>query len=241
MKVLSVAWKIYDDRLQEFCNNCTGAGLVIKNLCEYIGRIHESYLFVGCVKLPGLELGNIHIVDTASYFNEKNKCVDSKERHLELMIQAFEKAINEIKPDIVNFHGIGELMQYCLEICEKKCVPYVYTEHLFIQLDSPFNGYERNINWEKQVYTIPNLKIITVSTGMKKKIIHNFPQISSKNVYVIKNGTDFLAIQKESNIRQRHGLNNKKVLLCVGSINDRKNQRQVIRAFRLLPDRKSVV
>ena len=122
MKVLSVAWKIYDDRLQEFCNNCTGAGLVIKNLCEYIGRIHESYLFVGCVKLPGLELGNIHIVDTASYFNEKNKCVDSKERHLELMIQAFEKAINEIKPDIVNFHGIGELMQYCLEIDRKSVV-----------------------------------------------------------------------------------------------------------------------
>ena len=67
MKILSMAWTIYDSRLQEFCDNYSGGGLAIKNICEYIGRLHESYLFIGRFKMPELKLGNIHIVDTTSY------------------------------------------------------------------------------------------------------------------------------------------------------------------------------
>ena len=39
----------------------------------------------------------------------------------------------------------------------------------------------------------------------------------------------------ESDLADKYHLHGKKVLLCVGTIHERKNQRQIVRAFRLLP------
>ena len=134
MKVLSMAWTIYDSRIRYFCKNCTGAGMVVKNICEYIGRKHQSYLFVGRHQLPAMKLGNIWIVDTSIVEYDCNMELDSGERHLRVMTKAFSKAIDEIEPEIVNFHGIGILMQRCINICREKKIPYVYTEHLYISI-----------------------------------------------------------------------------------------------------------
>lgn len=237
MKILSMAWSIYDDRMREFCHNYNGGGLMIKNICEYIGRKEESYLFIGCCKLPASSLENIHIVDTLSCAEAsiEDESVDNSEKHLRQMTRAFETAIESINPDIVNFHGIGALMQRCIEVCRMKNVPYVYTDHLFIGSKSNIIGYDTNIEWEKQVYNIPDIKVIAVSSGMKRKILENFPHILSDDIYVIKNGTDFQAIREKGDLQQKYSLENKKVLLCAGTLNHRKNQCQIIRAFKLLP------
>lgn len=237
MKILSMAWSIYDDRMQEFSHNYNGGGLMIKNICEYIGRKQESYLFIGCCKLPESRLGNIHIVDTMSCpkVNIEDEGIDENERHLRQMTKAFETAIESINPDIVNFHGIGVLMQRCIEVCCRKNIPYVYTDHLFIGYRSNIIGYDTNIEWEKQVYNIPDIKVIAVSSGMKEKILKNFPHIFPDDIFVIKNGTDFLAIREKGDLQQKYNLENKKVLLCAGTLNYRKNQCQIIRAFKLLP------
>ena len=71
---------------------------------------------------------------------------------------------------------------------------------------------------------------------MKEKILSDFPQICSENITVIKNGTDFRAVKVENNLRQKYGLEKKKILLCVGTILERKNQCQIVRAFQLLPN-----
>ena len=234
MRIISVAWNIYDDRLHEFCQDCTGGGLVIKNVCEYIGRVCESYLFIGQCKMPEMELGNIHIIGTESTSGLGDKCYDWKEKHLIEMSYAFEESLRNIKPDFVNFHGIGELMQRCIKICVSSNIPYAFTEHLYIGLHKRFEGYDRAVSWEKQVYNIPDINIIAVSTGMKRKIMQDFPHIPEENLWVIKNGTDFVPVQNEGNLRLEYGLENKKVLLCVGTILDRKNQCQVVRSFKLL-------
>lgn len=235
MKILSMAWTIYDSRLPEFCDNYSGGGLAIKNICEYIGRKQESYLFIGCRKLPEMELGNIHIVGTNFCSDIEDECSDNKERHLRSMTQAFEAAMEQIVPDIVNFHGIGILMQRCIEICVRKNIPYVYTDHLFIGSGADIKGYSTNTEWEKDVYNIPNIKVIAVSTGMKRKILQNFPHILPEDIHVIKNGTDFSATWEDGDLQQKYGLKDKKVLLCVGTVNYRKNQSQIIKAFQLLP------
>lgn len=234
---MSMTWTIYDDRIREFCHNYTGAGLVIKNICEYIGKKQESYLFIGRFKMSELRLGDIHIVDTKSYSDIDiwDKHVDDNERHLIQMTRAFEAAIDRIAPDIINFHGTGDLMQRCVEICHKKKTPYVYTEHLFIGLNRNIKGYEKNIIYQKKVYHIPDIKVIAVSTGMKRKILENFPNIPSENICVIKNGTDFLAVRECGDLSQKYNLEYKKVLLCVGTLNYRKNQCQIVKTFQLLP------
>lgn len=237
MKILSMAWSIYDERMQEFCKDHNGGGLMIKNICEYIGRKQESYLFIGRSKLPGFRLGNIQIVDTESYLGveAEDEELNANERHLRQMTKAFEKAIERIDPDIVNFHGIGELMQRCIEVCRRKNVPYVYTDHLFIGAEMGIEGYDSNVAYQKKVYHISDIKVIAVSTGMKRKILYDFPNIPSEDICVIKNGTDFSALRQKGDLPEKYNLENKKVLLCAGTLNHRKNPCQVVRAYQLLP------
>lgn len=235
MKILSMAWSIYDNRLSEFCNNCTGGGLAIKNICEYIGRKQESYLFIGRCKMPEMKLGNINIVGTDCYPDVEDDCPDVNEKRLRTMTWAFESAVDRIVPDIVNFHGAGILMQRCIEICRNKSIPYVYTDHLFIENNPAFAGYNTNIELQKSIYAIPDIRVIAVSSGMKRKILRDFPKVSEESIYVIKNGTDFDATWVEGDLKGKYGLKNRKVLLSVGTISNRKNQSQIIKAFQLLP------
>lgn len=235
MKVLSMAWTIYDSRLEQFAHNYTGAGMVIKNICEYIGRREESYLFLGKCRLPEMRLGNIRIVGTDREPDVDGEGFDRVEKHLRVMTNAFRSALGRIKPDIVDFHGIGELMRRCIDVCIETKTPYVYTEHLFIGKDKQFDRYEETLEWQQKLYPIPGLRIIVVGSGMKHKIIRDYPSISPDNIQVITNGTDFVPEMVQSDFRSRYGLYGKKVLLCVGTILDRKNQCQLVKAFRLLP------
>lgn len=235
MKILSMAWAIYDNRLSEFCDNCTGGGLAIKNICEYIGRKQESYLFIGRCKLPEMKLGNIYIVGTENCPDIEDDSLDANEKRLQTMTLAFESSIDRIKPDIVNFHGAGILMQRCIKICRGKNIPYVYTDHLFIEENPAFVGYEMNLKLQRSIYSIPDIQVIAVSSGMKEKILRNFPKMPTENIHVIKNGTDFDATWEDGGLYQKYALENKKVLLCVGTINYRKNQSQIVKAFQLLP------
>lgn len=237
MKILSVAWTIYDDRLTEFCTNCTGGGLVIKNLCEYIGKKEESYLFIGKYKLPEMMLGNIHIVGNDIVYKEEYCHSDANEARLQEMTMAFKRSIENIRPDVVNIHGIGEFAIRCINICREYNIPYAFVEHLFIGKNKKFKGYDKDVIWEEKLYSIQNLNIIAVSTGMKKKILDFHPNIKESNIHVIKNGTNFCAQSVESTLKEKYCLNQKKVLLCVGTITERKNQLQIVSTFQLLPQK----
>lgn len=233
MKVLSVAWTIYDDRIKDFCKDCTGGGLLIKNICEYIGGKIDSYLFIGKFVMPSMLLGNVKVVNTDRNYNISIR--DEKAEHLEKMTLAFIDALDEIKPDIVNFHGTGVLTKGCMEKCIQMNVPFVYTDHLYICRNRLFTGYDMAFEWNDAILRIPNLKIIAVSTGMKKNILIDYPKISPNNIKVIVNGTDFIADIINSDLRKKYNLANKNVLICAGTICDRKNQFQIIRIFKLLP------
>lgn len=230
MKILSVAWAIYDDRIDQFANNCTGGGLVIKNLCEYIGKKQESYLLLGISQMPDMMLGNIHIVGTDYYKYEGQNDLNEIEKRLQKMCFCFEKSVEKIKPDIVNFHGIGMFVIRCINICINKNIPYVFTEHLYIGLNKNYSGYDTSVELEKELYSIKNIKVIAVSNGMKKKILRDFTLIKDEQIKVIVNGTDFCADNTNSSLENK----NKKILLCIGSITPRKNQMQIIDCYNLI-------
>lgn len=235
MKILSVAWSIYDDRIREFSANYTGGGIVIRNLCEYIGRKETSYLFIGAFKMPAMKLGNINIVDTISTPTYIDNSLEKNERRLQEMEAAFEITLDRLTPDIVNFHGKGILAKRCIDICCRRNIPYVYTEHLYIGMEENIVGYDVDIEWEKEIYSTPGIQIIAVSSGMKKKILADWPQIPDDCVKTIANGTDFRAEWIESNLIKQYNLQGSRILLCVGTVLERKNQLRLVSAFQLLP------
>lgn len=233
MKILSMVRSIHDEKTQQFCTNYTGVGMVTRNICDYIGRSHSSYLFVGKYRLPQMQIGNIHIVDTTAEI-PIDGYIDENEKNLQIMTRIFEQTLDNLQPDIVNFHSIGDLTRRCMDVCLEKRIPFVYTSHLYIGQQRKIKRYDRTVQWESDLFKVPGLNIIAVSTGMRKLILKDFPEIKEENICVIKNGTDFKAELIESCIVKKYSLENKKVLLCVGTLSERKNQKQLVRAFSLL-------
>lgn len=103
-------------------------------------------------------------------------------------------------------------------------------------IEQNISKYDRDVEWEKELYNISNLNIVTVSTCMKKKILNDYSRLNPENLTVVRNGTDFSAKLMESDLRTKYSVQNKKVLLCVGNITERKNQLQLIDSYKLLPE-----
>lgn len=238
IKVLSVTWGLYYDlRIKELENTpCTGGGIVIRNLCEHIGHFCESFVMLGRFKLPAMQLDSVRIVDTLPQNCEEAAMEQDPETHVQYMLGKFSEALSQLKPDIVNTHGLGDFVRGCCDICHEKGVNVVCTSHLFIGPPPPFLGYEKVIEREKELYKRDWLKIIAVSTGMKQKILKNYPAIKESNVFVIPNGTDFKAEYNISDYKKKLGIEGKKLLICSGTILHRKNQVQAVRSFALLND-----
>jgi glycosyltransferase involved in cell wall biosynthesis len=172
--------------------------------------------------------GNYRIVNT------KRSIPDGIDDANERRLYVFSQVLDEIKPDIVNVHGVGVFARMCLEKCKEKKVPCVYTDHLYVGRKREFEKYEETFEWDDAILSIPDLNIIAVSTGTRNKILNDYPQINPRKIRAILNGTDFVAERKSSNLVSKYDLKGFRVLACVGTLLDRKNQLQVVRAFQYL-------
>lgn len=129
MKILSVAWGIQDDNIPELASDLTGAGIVIHNICEYIGRKCNSYVMIGSKPMTAVRNGNIqYLANNLDSLQEKDN-----DKRLKLLIAGFSKNLELVKPDIVNFHGTGDFIFNCIKICIEKKIKFVVTKHLYIE------------------------------------------------------------------------------------------------------------
>lgn len=238
MKVLFMLWNYHDERLKDYGGNTVGNGILARDLGEYIGAHEEVYFFIGQRLVSEIQIGNIHIVGTSDNLNGVNIYNLDNEERLKIMQQAFENALERIRPDIVNFHDLGDLTVRCISSCMKYRIAYVYTAHIHIRHGRPISGYDRCLLFQQKLYSVENLPIISVSTGVKKNILSDFPHIKEGNITVIPNGTAITYHNMDvSELKDRYGIVYQKVLLCVGGIFPRKNQIQIVRAFQCLPVR----
>ena len=231
MKILFYAWTIYDESLDEMPIKPNGGSIAIKNICEYVGRKCDVYLFLGKNKMHYKKLGSINIVDTFHFQDYIDRELDQNECRLRTMLNAFEETVKKVKPDIINLHGGGELTRRCLMKCIQMNWIYALTDHLYIGLEKKVPGYDMSVEWEKQVFKIRGIKITTVSSAMKRNILRDYHEIKEKDVKVILNGTDFTYEKFDCDLKEQYHLNGKKILLCIGSIRERKNQIQLVHAF----------
>ena len=98
LRVLSYAWYIYDPSLKPFNKNYTGGGLVVRNLRNYIGKHHESYLFLGQVVEPGRMVENINIVKTE--YDITQKMWNIVERYMDLWNDEKHRLLFESLPEM---------------------------------------------------------------------------------------------------------------------------------------------
>lgn len=152
----------------------------------------------------------------------------------------FDKLLKSNDYDLIHIHGIGYSTLPIIEICKKRKFKYLVTLHGLNSFSASINLPPREKQIEKEFLRYAqdnNLPVSVVSTGIKTIILNYLKIDHSENFKVVPNGCyiNSQTVLTSLNIRELYGISKeKKIMLCVGRIDNNKNQAQIVRAFSKL-------
>lgn len=249
MKVLVVASHIYDKDIYADKRVVNGLAIMVRSIFDQVSLTCDCYGYatnVFAVKQNDKErfrllsvskkeaLNTLSLSDYLWCLKESLRlCKSIKNLMIIRMVQRlFLKYYFQIRPEIVNFHDLSEANITLMELCEKHKIPYVLTDHLYVGKNNTDISYRKLAKLESIFYGKKCVNASVVSTGVKRRILLDFPSVNPDSIHVIGNGTDVV----KSTINTECGFKPEKIVfLCVGNIMERKNQTQIIKAAQLLP------
>jgi glycosyltransferase involved in cell wall biosynthesis len=235
VKILSVTWDIFsiDDDKYEVKRN--GGAIMIADTCEYIGRKVDSYLFIGAVRTKKNKVGNINICDNTKYLPDsrtKNNIADWQKG----LINGVRDAIESIEPTCVLIQGTGEFSYNVAILCKELHVDNYFICHLYIGKNLKYSNACLDLGCNDKIANIDNQKIIFVGNGQKNQFLRDNPGFNKDNIFVVVNGTKKEGRIVSNNMFNKYKEQGKKVLICSGSLQPRKNQIQLVRALSLVKE-----
>ena len=254
MKVLIATPYIYKKEWPEFTRNRTGFGIMVNDIFESVSEETDAYLTSQVITEGhgnvlkhtwGDVFKSARLKDLGKgfkYFFSYPQGIKGRVKYFYYGLNSgsIRKTITAIKPDIVHIQGIGAQIKPFIDVCEEECVPYIVTLHGLIGLDDTV----RAASWDKQMekdFLIEadknGIPVTVISTGMKRRIEQNYLGHEAKNITVVCNGTripydenlirlESLDLRKEFDIKQ-----DEKIIVIIGSVCERKNQLQIVRAM----------
>lgn len=256
MKVLIATTYIYRKEWPEFTRNRTGFGIMVNDIFESVSEETDTY-FISPVITEGHGrvlkhtwgdvLGSARLKDWGrgfKYFFEYPQGLKGRIKYFYYALNSgsIRKTIRKIKPDVVHIHGIGAQIKPFIEVCEEEKVPYIVTLHGLIGLDDTVQA----ATWDKQMekdFLIEadriGIPVTVISTGMKRRIEKNYLGHDAKNITVVCNGTripydEKLIALDVIDLRKQYGLTDEKIIVAIGTVCERKNQIQIVRAMKMI-------
>jgi glycosyltransferase involved in cell wall biosynthesis len=148
------------------------------------------------------------------------------------------KKIKKLNPDVVHVHDLTELHAKFIKYSIENNIRCILTLHIYIGANSILQGYKRLQASESDLFAsryADKLHITCVGSKIKKRLLADYSNLSSKNVSVILNGTNFSILKNKVAIQKLNEIDkNKKIILCIGKLFERKNQLQILQAIRLM-------
>lgn len=248
MKILIVASEIYGSNYPK--QSITGLSIMVRDICDELAKKCDVYMYSTRKYLKPCKESNmlctldsrvnnwflhIRMRDFRIPYNILKKGMRPtlgfvKRRAIDnLIIYRFIKALKNIAPDIVNFHELDNINVRCSEICKDKGIKYIFTDHLYIGNCQGCSAYDYLRNNEAKVFSDNNTIVSTISTGMRDRVLRDYPNLKPENVYMTIDGTNFRSCDSK-----KLSINTRKVLLCIANVMERKNQVQLIRALSLM-------
>lgn len=255
MKVIIAAPYLYNPDWPEFTRNNTGFGIMLWDIVDSVSKnINVNFISHVITRGHGEIISrhswndvllNIRLRDLwagLSNFFKYPQTVKNRARYVYYWVNKgfVRKKIRDYKPDVVHIHGIDKSLMPYIEVCDELKVPYIATLHGLIGLDDSVNAPK----WDKDLERTflieadkKNIPVTVISTGIKKRIERNYLHHEAKNITVICNGTripckPFENSQHLLDLRSAYHINeNVKLVVAIGSICERKNQIQIVRAF----------
>lgn len=256
MRILIITPYFYDENYKQFSKNSTGFGILLKDIAKYLALKAEVYILTNAItkelELDGFTVIKHTIPDIIRAFSFKSfskgiqrvhtikeqTCLKDKVRYIydAIDINYQGKVIKEIKPDIVHFHSVGFKTELGIEYCETIGQKYLLTLHGLVgsltNVSQDFKKSEKlllnNAMKKQQIVTV-------ISSGIKRRITNVYRSNNNfENIRVVLNGTEIKDVlkRKDDFIFKKYNIPLEgKIMLCVGNVGKRKNQKQLIRAY----------
>lgn len=150
-----------------------------------------------------------------------------------------ERAIKDLKPDIVHIHGLMDGIMDHIDVCQKYSIPVIVTLHGLLGFGGAVDPDKKYYNMEKALFQRAEqqgISITVVSSGIKKRAVEGYNLSNPSNIHVIVNGIRLLQSEKSdhADINDKGLTLDKQVIINIGSLSRRKNQISIIRAWSLL-------
>lgn len=139
--------------------------------------------------------------------------------------------------DLISMQGVGHCNYILARVSKRAQIPTVYSLHGLLSFGAPNIDYIDIIaekEFLKFIRRTSNM-ITVVSEGIKTAICEKYG-IDSKCVCVINNAVKFPQVSNAFKINSLKRTRNIINIISVGTLCERKNQIQLVRAFELLPD-----
>jgi len=229
MKILSVSWNVFEYKNEGYIPEKNGGSIMISDIAEYIGRIVDSYLYVGNIRTGDAKVGHINLCSNKKYLPE-HRTKENINEWQEGLKKGFIELVEQSKPDYVLVHGAGDFAYSIIDICIEKKIKVAFVCHLYLGKKEGLDASKEELDKEDKIFEVPDLKIITVGTGMRSRILKERPAIKEENIVAIINGTKIEFEPPTDKFIDLYKSVGKKVLVCSGSLQPRKNQIQLVRA-----------
>lgn len=141
--------------------------------------------------------------------------------------------------DIVHIHGCRFNTELWIRLCQQEKQKFVVTLHGLNSFSDTLSLKPANKRYERDFLrrvVEGEFPITVISTGMKKTVEKEYKHADCKYITVVCNAFSFKAKFPTIDVREKYGIpKDKKIVLYVGNVGSNKNQKQLIDAFRLLP------
>ena len=261
MKILMITPYVTITSRFEFSRNKTGFGYMVYDIAKAVAKTEQVDVLCTDTRGEGFEMEGITFlprkfstmlsslvgaVSVGLLLKLLNKYKMSRGSAVRLIYYWFisgyvKKVIKKGNYDVVHVHGCSFSGTFWDKISKDCGVKIVYTLHGLnsfsdtVTLEPAGKQYERD--FLKDVVADKHL-VSVISTGMKKTIMKCYNKTDCPNILVINNSfsfNEFFGGGKIVNIKQLYSIpESAKVLLYVGNVGVRKNQKQLIDSFPLM-------
>lgn len=258
MKVLHFAGYVTIDDDKEFSKNASGYGYMVMEICKSFeskqieifiltqsnitnGKVHKN---IKLLRRRWIDIFiNINLRDVLKgiYYLFSKKTELKKIPNIilyHISLGYFRKVIKNHDFDLIHFHGIGDYTCPMIDECYKNNFKFLVTLHgiNFLRHDLRSTDKKLEKNYLKRFHE-KNTPVTVISSGIRKRILEYLKTEDSKTFFVINNAFNHKGDIHKINIREQFNIDNdKKIMLCIGNISERKNQEQILRSFALLSD-----
>lgn len=256
MKVLFITPYITSANHPALLRNQTGFGYMVHDIAQYVAKRCDVDLFVSMAFTPELEMDGFRVIGRSKWKLIKNlnlkSFIDSmvfnrryrqsfktqvRTLYIYASIAQIEKKLKQY--DIVHIHGCSELTDAAIKACQRKKVPFLVTLHGLnsfgetIKQNDSIRRYERDFLKAAAANHYP---VSFISAG-NKKTAEELTGFEADSFWVVSNGCNTTKKSFFEDVRKIYHIKDSDfVFAFVGNISTNKNQIQVARAWKLLPD-----